>query len=145
MDAQTGIPGQIEGQDEVIAVLGQCPAQHFIELDVAPGAVHLAETPPLQFHSQLVIGGQLILGPAHFVVEEPDGRQIGLDGGGGLAALLHPEDITGQMLAADVLQFLQMILVRQERAEPLERLVIAFFGAETALAVVAGQLVQLTH
>ena len=49
------------------------------------------------------------------------------------------------MLAADVLQLLQMILVRKEHAEPLERLVVAFLGAETALAVVAGQFVQLAH
>lgn len=68
-----------------------------------------------------------------------------LDGGGGLAALLHPEDVAGQVLAADVLQLLKMEFVRQERAEPLERLPVAFLGAATALAAVAGQLVRLTH
>ena len=78
-------------------------------------------------------------------MEEPDSRQVGLNGGGGLAALLHMEDITGQVLAADILQLLQMILVCQERAEPLARLIVALFGAVTALAVVAGQFVQLAH
>ena len=145
VDAQADVPAQIEGQNEVIAVLSQRLTKHLVELHVAPGAVHAAETAPLQFHGQFVIGGQLVLGPAHFVVEEPDGGQIGLDGGGGLAALLHPEGIAGQVLAADVLQLLKMEFVRQVGTEPLERLVVALLGAETALAVVAGQLVQLAH
>ena len=66
-------------------------------------------------------------------MEEPDGRQVRLDGGCGLAALLHPEGITGQVLAADVLQLLQMMVVRQKRAELLERLVVVLAGAVIAL------------
>ena len=50
-----------------------------------------------------------------------------------------------QVSAADVLQFLEVVGIRQKGAEPLDRFVVAFLGAETALAVVAGQLVQLTY
>ena len=57
VDAQTGVAPQIEGQDEVIAVLSQRLAQQPVELRCTPGAVHAAETAPLQFHGQLVIGG----------------------------------------------------------------------------------------
>ena len=49
---------------------------------------------------------------------------------GGLAALLHPEDIGRQMFAADVLQFLETKLVRQIGAEPLERIVVTLLGKE---------------
>ena len=97
------------------------------------GAVHAAKATPLQFHGQLLVGKQLILGLAHSVVEELNGCQVGLNGGGGLAALLHPECITGQVLAADVLQLLQMMVVRQKRAELLERLVVVLAGAVIAL------------
>ena len=76
------------------------------------GAVHAAKATPLQFHGQLVITGESVFGPAHLVVEEPDGGQVGLDGAGRLAILLHLEDIGGEVPAADVLQLLQMVHIR---------------------------------
>ena len=47
------------------------------------------------------------------------------------------------MLAADVLQLLQMVVGGEVGAEPLDRLIVAVFCAEAALPVVAGQFVQL--
>lgn len=54
-------------------------------------------------------------------------------------------EVANQVLAADVTQFLEVVLVSQIAAEPLARLVVALLGAETALTIVAGQLVQLAH
>lgn len=45
-------------------------------------------------------------------MEEADGGQVGLDGAGRLAILLHLEDIGGEVPAADVLQLLQMVHIR---------------------------------
>ena len=78
-------------------------------------------------------------------MEKPNSRQVRFDGTGGLAALLHPEDIAGQMLAADILQLLEMKRIRQVSAEPLHGFIIACLGAETALAVMPGQLIQLAY
>jgi len=47
------------------------------------------------------------------------------------------------MLAADVLQLLQMVVGGKVSAEPFDRLVVAILRAEAALSVVASQLVQL--
>ena len=47
------------------------------------------------------------------------------------------------MLAADVLQLLQMVVGGEVGSEPLDRLIVAILRAEAALSVVAGQLVQL--
>ena len=47
------------------------------------------------------------------------------------------------MLAADVLQLLEMIVGSKVSAEPLDRLVVAILRAKAALPVVPGQLVQL--
>ena len=81
------------------------------------------------------VGGQLTLRSAHFVVKEADSCQIGFGGGGRFTALLHPKDIAGQMLAADIFQLLQVILIRKISAEPFESLVVSILGVETALAV----------
>ena len=78
-------------------------------------------------------------------MEEPNRRQVRFDGTGGFAAFLHPEDIRCQMLAADILQLLEMKLVRQVGTEPLHSFIIAFLGSEAALPVMPCQLVQLTH
>ena len=59
--------------------------------------------------------------------------------------LLQIQHIANQVLAADVAQFLKVVFVGQVAAEPLARLVVAILGAETALTIVAGQLVQLAH
>ena len=47
------------------------------------------------------------------------------------------------MLAADVLQLLQMVVGGEVGAESLDRLVVAILRAKAALPVVASQLVQL--
>ena len=78
-------------------------------------------------------------------MEEPDSRQVRFDGTGGCALLLHPKDIAGQMLAADVLQLLEVKLVRKVGTEPLHGFIIAFLVSETALPVMPGQFVQLAH
>lgn len=78
-------------------------------------------------------------------MEKADGRQIGLDGGGGLIPFLHIEHVGGEVLATDVGQFLQAIVVRQEPAKPFHGLIVSLLGAETALTVVPGGLVQLDN
>ena len=47
------------------------------------------------------------------------------------------------MLAADVLQLLQVVVDSEVGAETLDRLIVAIFRAKAALPVVASQLVQL--
>lgn len=59
--------------------------------------------------------------------------------------LLQIQNIANQVLAADIAQFLKVVLVSQVGTEPLERFVVAILGAETALTIMAGQFVQLTH
>ena len=76
-------------------------------------------------------------------MEKSDGGEVGLDGAGRLALLLQIEDVAHQMLAADVLQLLQMVAGSEVGAETLDRLVVAVFRAEVALSVVPCQLVQL--
>ena len=49
------------------------------------------------------------------------------------------------MLAADVLQLLQVVVDSEVGAEPLDRLVVAIFRAEAALSVVPRQLVKLRN
>ena len=145
VDAQTGVPGQVQGENVIPVIHGISLHEQLVELNIAPGTIRSAKAAPLQFHSQLIVGWKLILGCAHLIVEEPDRRKIRLDGAGGLAVLLHPEGVSGEMLAADILQFLQTILIRQIGAKPFDSFVIPFLGAEDALPVVSGQLIQLTH
>ena len=76
-------------------------------------------------------------------MEKSDGGEVGLDGAGGLALRLQIEDIAHQMLAADVLQLLQMVADSEVGAETLDRLIVAVFRAEAALSVVPRQFVQL--
>ena len=47
------------------------------------------------------------------------------------------------MLAAYVLQLLQMVLCGEVSAEPFTRLIVALLGAKAALTVVPRQLVKL--
>lgn len=79
----------------------------------------------------------------HLIVEKSDGREVGFDGAGRLALRLQIEDVAYQMLAADVLQLLQVVVDSEVGAEPLDRLIVAILRAEAALTVVARQLVQL--
>ena len=88
MESESGITGQAHGEDIVVAVGIQCLVQHLVELCIAPGAVHAAKPPPLQFDAQFMVGRQFISGVGHFIMKEPDGRQIGLDGAGRFATVL---------------------------------------------------------
>ena len=76
-------------------------------------------------------------------MEEADGGEVGLDGAGRLALRLQIENIAHQMLAADVLQLLQMVVNSKIGAEPFDRLIVAILRAEAALSVVPRQLIQL--
>ena len=76
-------------------------------------------------------------------MEKSDGGEVGLDGAGRLALLLQIENVAYQMLAADVLQLLQMVVGGEVGAETLDRLIVAVFRAEAALPVMPRQLVQL--
>lgn len=76
-------------------------------------------------------------------MEKADGGEVGLDGAGRLALLLQIEDVAHQMLAADVLQLLQMVVGGELGTEPFDRLIVAVLRAEAALSVVPCQLVQL--
>ena len=79
----------------------------------------------------------------HLIMEEADGGKVGFDGVGGLALRLQIENVAHQMLAADVLQLLQMVVGGKVGAETPDRLVVAILRAEAALTVVPGHLVQL--
>ena len=111
MDTQSGIPGQAGDGGIVLMAVRHTGCQEAVELPDAPGAVHTAEPPALQLHRQLVIGGQMVFRPLHLIVEKADGRQISLDGGGGFSPLLHIEHIGGQVLAVDIRQLLQSVLL----------------------------------
>ncbi len=78
-------------------------------------------------------------------MEKSDGGEIGLDGASGLALLLQIENIAYQMLAADVLQLLEMVVDSEVGAEPFDRLIVAVFRTEAALPVVPRHLVQLSN
>lgn len=143
VEPQAGVAGQIERQDVIVAILCQGLAQHAVELLLTPGAVHTAEAAALQLYGQLIVGWQGVLGIADFVMEKADCGQVGFDGAGGFAVLLHSEDVGGQMLAADVGKFLQVVLVSQEKAEASHSFIVTPFGLDTALTIMPGKLVQL--
>ena len=73
VDPQAGIACQVEGQNVIIAIFSQGPAQHTVELLLAPGAIHTAEAAALQLHSQLIVRGEGVLCVAVLVVEKADG------------------------------------------------------------------------
>ena len=76
-------------------------------------------------------------------MEKANGGKVGFDGAGGLALRLQIENVAYQMLTADVLQLLQMVVSCEVGAEPFDCLIVAVFRAEAALPVVPRQLVQL--
>ena len=143
VDTQAGIASQIQGEDVVLPLLRHGAANQLAELRVRPCAILLSEAAALQGNAQFFIARQRITGLRHLIVEKADGGEVGLDGAGGLALRLQIEDIAHQMLAADVLQLLQMIVGGEVGAEPLDRLIVAILRAEAALSVVPRQLVQL--
>lgn len=69
MDTEASIPGQIQGENEVIAVIRQGFVQHSVELRHAPSAVILPEATAFQSDTELVVGGQYVL-VIHLVVEK---------------------------------------------------------------------------
>ena len=135
MDAQTAEAGEVQCEDVVLPMLHRGHGQHPVELRRGPGAVYPTEAPALQIDTQLAVVRQTVLCVLHLVVEEADGRQVGLDGAGGFALFLHVEDVGHQMLAADVGELLQAVLVGEEGAEALECLVVPLLRPEAPLAV----------
>ena len=76
-------------------------------------------------------------------MEETNGGEVGFYGTGRLAGILQVQHIAYQMLAADVLQLLQMVLCGEVSAESFARFVVALLGTKAALSIVPCQLVQL--
>lgn len=143
MDTQAGVTSQIQGEDVVLPLLCHGAANQLAELRVRPCTILLPEAAALQGNAQLFIARQRIAGMGHLIVEKSNGGEVGLDGAGGLALRLQIEDVAHQMLAADVLQLLQVVVGGEVGAESLDRLIVAILRAEAALSVVASQLVQL--
>ena len=143
MDTQTGIASQIQGEDVVLPLLRHGAANQLAELRVRPCAILLSEAAAFQGNAQLFITWQRVTGMRHLIVKKANGGEVGLDGTGRLALRLQIEDVAHQMLAADVLQLLEMVVGGEVGAEPLDRLIVAVFRAEAALPVVPRQLVQL--
>ena len=143
MDTQAGVTSQIQGEDVVLPLLRHGAADQLAELRVRPCAILLPEAAAFQGDAQFFVVRQRIAGMGHLIVEKADGEEVGLDGAGGLALLLQIEDVAYQMLAADVLQLLQMVVGGEVGAEPLDRLVVAILRAKAALSVVPRQLIQL--
>ena len=143
MDTQAGVTSQIQGEDVVLPLLRHGAANQLAELRVRPCAILLPEAAAFQSDAQFFIARQRITGMGHLIVEKADGGEVGLDGAGGLALRLQIEDIAHQMLAADVLQLLQVVVGGEVGAETLDRLIVAIFRAKAVLPVVASQLVQL--
>ena len=145
VEPQAGITGQVKCQDVIIAILCQGLPEHSIEFFLAPGTVDVAEAAALKLYSQLIVGGQGVLCVADLIMEKADGGQVGFDGAGGFAVLLHSEDVGGQVLAADVGKFLQVELISQEVAEALHGFVVPPFGLKASLTVVLGKFIQLVE
>ena len=76
-------------------------------------------------------------------MEKPNGGKVGFHGTGRLAGILQVQHIAYQMLAADVLQLLQMIFCGEVGAEPFAGFVVALLRTKAALTVVPRQLVKL--
>ncbi len=80
MDTESGVIGQ-GGHGGVVLVAGfPALAEELAKLPLAPGAIYAAEAAALQFDGQVAVVREGVLG-VYLVVEETDGRQIGLDGG----------------------------------------------------------------
>ena len=144
VDAETGIPGQVHGKDEVITVNRQSLTQHLVELPIAPGAVILPEPAAFQCNAQLVVGRQRVF-VIHLVMEKPDGRQIRFDGTGRFTGVLQIDHITDQMLTIDVGQLLQMVHICQIGTESLHGLIIAPLCMKAALPIVPENTIQLCN
>lgn len=97
----------------------------------------------LQLYRQFVVFRQAVFGLPHHVVIETDGGQIGFDGGSRFPTLLHINDVRSEMLAADVGQLLQVVVVGQEPAEPFTGVVVPPLGLEAPLPVMPRGLIQL--
>ena len=143
VDTQAGVTSQIQGENVVLPLLRHGAANQLAELRVRPCAIPLPKAAAFQGDAQFFIARQRIFGAGHLIMEEADSGEVSLDGAGRLALRLQIEDIAHQMLAADVLQLLQVVVGGEVGAETLDRLVVAIFRAEAALPVVARQLVQL--
>ena len=143
VDTQAGVTSQIQGENVVLPLLRHGAADQLAELRVRPCAIPLPKAAAFQGDAQFFIPRQRVTWMRHLVMEEADGGEISFDGTGRLALLLQIENVAHQMLAADVLQFLQVVVSGKVSAESLDRLIVAILRAEAALPVVASQLVQL--
>ena len=73
MDTQSGIAGQIQGEDIVLPSLRHGTAQQLAELGVRPCAVLLPEAAALQSYAQRVVVRQRVSRVGHLIVEKADG------------------------------------------------------------------------
>ena len=143
VDTQAGVTSQIQGENVVLPLLRHGAANQLAELRVRPCAIPLPKAAAFQGDAQFFITRQRVTGMRHLIVEKADGGEVGFDGAGGLALRLQIKNIAYQMLAADVLQLLQVVVDSEVGAETLDRLIVAILRAEAALSVVPRQLVQL--
>ena len=125
VDTQTGVAGQIQGENVVLPLLRHGAANQLAELRVRPCAILLPEAAAFQGNAQCAVIRQRVTGLRHLIVEKSDGGKVGLDGTGRLALRLQIENVAYQMLAADVLQLLQVVVDSEVGAETLDRLVVA--------------------
>ena len=72
VDAQTGVAGQIQGEDIVLTPLRHGTAQQLAELGFRPCAVLLPEAAALQFHAQCAVVWQCVFRVGHLIVEKAD-------------------------------------------------------------------------
>ena len=126
VNPESFITPQVEDRDEILPVRLQSAGQHTLELRLAPGAVYPLQGPALE--DQLLVAGELIAGPIHQVVKEPDGGQVGFDCGGGHSSVLQVHYIGINVLGADVGQALKVVAIGDEAAEPLCGLIVPGTG-----------------
>ena len=82
VDAQTGVAGQIQGEDVILPLLRHGAADQLAELRVRPCAILPPEAAVLQGDAQLFIARQCMAGMGHLIVEKANGGEVGLDGAG---------------------------------------------------------------
>ena len=82
MNTQTGVAGQIQGEDVVLPLLRHGTANQLAELRVRPCTILLSETTAFQGDAQFFITRQRVAGLRHLIVEKADGGEVGFDGAG---------------------------------------------------------------
>ena len=82
MNTQTGVAGQIQGEDVVLPLLRHGTANQLAELRVRPCTILLSETTAFQGDAQFFITRQRVAGLRHLIVEKADSGEVGFDGAG---------------------------------------------------------------